>query len=168
MSTIPLSIRCLNWQREVQSLKTIRARLLLDLSGNAIIWKHDLRKRWFMKQNRFRKHISFLMVVVIFTISVTGFTRISESGESAKYTSYSPGGTYHSSVEIQHPSCPVDEHSVPDHCDSSCHCPSHAPLTVQPIQVICSQLITPFVFLEPFKALPEVYLPKFIPPDILV
>ena len=118
-----------------------------------------------MKLSRFRKHISFLMVVGILAISVTGFSRISCAGESAKDTTW---GGYLSALDKQHTSCPVDEHSVPDHRDSSCHCPGHAPLTEQPIQISCSQLITPFEFPEPFKALPEVYLPKYIPPDILV
>jgi hypothetical protein len=39
-------------------------------------------------------------------------------------------------------------------------------MTEQPVQVVYSLQIAPLVFPDPFKFLPEVYLSKFIPPQI--
>jgi hypothetical protein len=121
-----------------------------------------------MRRTLYKKYISFLMVMVMFTISVTGFCRSACATELPSDTKYEHGTGYLSAIEKGCPFCPIDQHSVPDHCDSSCHCPCHAPLTEQPGQLVCSQQISPLVFPEPFKALPEVYLSKFIPPHILV
>ena len=116
-----------------------------------------------MRQTIYKKHISILMVMVVFTISVTGIYRNAHDTDLTGYAKCEQGTGHLSAI----PS-PVDEHSVPDHNDSSCYCPGHAPLMEQPIQLVCSQLISPLEFHEPFKAIPEVYLPKYIPPHILV
>jgi hypothetical protein len=116
---------------------------------------------------RFLKYTSFLMVIVVFTISAAGFCRSAHAAELSVDAVSPHGVSYLSAIEKGCPYCPVDEHSVPDHCDSSCHCPCHASLTAQPVQIVCSQQISPLVFPEPFKFLPEVYLSKFIPPQNL-
>ena len=107
------------------------------------------------------------MALVMFTIAVTGIYRDMHDTEPTGCAKYEQCTGY-LSADTGSTSCPVDEHSVPDHNDSSCYCPGHAPLTMQPIQLICSQLMSPLEFHEPFKAIPEVYLPKYIPPHILV
>lgn len=113
------------------------------------------------------KNVSFCMIIIMFAITVTGFCRGAHAAELSFDAPSEQSASYLNAVENQCPSCPIDEHSAPDHCDSSCNCPCHAPLTAQPVQVVCSQLITPLVFSEPFKAVPEVYLSKFIPPQNL-
>lgn len=116
-----------------------------------------------------QKFISLLMVAVILAISSPGFCQSAHSTEaSCAAISQGHDNSYLSAAEKQCPDCPVNDHSIPDHCDSCCYCSCHAPLTVQPLQIICSQLITPLEFHEPFKTIPEVYLSKFIPPHILV
>lgn len=120
-----------------------------------------------MKRILYEKCISFLMVVVMFTISVTGIYRSALATECPGDVKYGQCAGSPSPVEKACPSCPVDDHSVPDHCDSSCYSPRHAPLTVPAVQIVYLPLISQLEFYEPFKALPEVYLPKFIPPDIL-
>lgn len=112
-------------------------------------------------------YVSFCMIIVIFAISAAGFCRNAHAAELSFDATYEHSISYLSASEKQCPSCPIDEHSTPDHCDSSCYCSCHAPLTAQPVQVVCSQQMTPLVFPEPFKALPEVYLSKFIPPHII-
>lgn len=116
----------------------------------------------------FHRYVSFCMIIVMLAISVTGFCRGAHAAELSFDATFEHSASYLNAVENQCPSCPIDEHSTPDHCDSSCHCPCHAPLTVQTVQVGYSPQGTPFTFFEPFKALPEVYLSKFIPPHILV
>ena len=111
------------------------------------------------------RYVSSCMVIVMLAISVTGFCRSAHAAELS-FDAHSDS-SYLCAIEKDCPSCPVGEQSTPDHCDSSCNCPCHAPLTAQSVQVVCSQTIAPLVFPEPFKALPEVYLSKFIPPHIL-
>jgi hypothetical protein len=65
------------------------------------------------------------------------------------------------------PACPDGDHSGSDQCPSSCYCSCHLPLTMQTVQVQHSPVITELVFFESFIAIPEVYLPKFIPPQNL-
>ena len=106
-----------------------------------------------------------MMAMVILSMSLSGFAHAAElSVNACAAETVAP----HGETGHQCPTCPVDEHSTPDHCDSSCHCPCHAPLMLQPVEVACSRQITLLLFSEPFKALPEVYLSKFIPPHILV
>ena len=120
-----------------------------------------------MRRTFYEKYISFLMVVVMITISLTGIYRSAVTTGYAGDVKYGQCAGSPSPIEKACPSCPIDDHSVPDHCDSSCYNPCHAPFTAQPVQIVCLQLISPLEFYEPFKALPEVYLPKFILPHIL-
>ena len=66
------------------------------------------------------------------------------------------------------PSCPSHDQTDSDHCASSCDCSCHLSVTVPPVSIRFSPVVTDLVFFEPFTALPEVYLSKFIPPHILV
>jgi len=120
-----------------------------------------------MKQAFYRKSISFLMVIAILTISVTGFCRGANAMELSGYSGNSQAVSYLDTIEKGCSTGPADKHSVPDHCDSSCNCPCHAPLTVEPVRISCSQKISSLTSFEPFKAIPEVYLSRFIPPQNL-
>lgn len=118
-----------------------------------------------MKQNTLLKFITLLTVMVIFAISFTEFC-----GESH---GFEVSGASHGAETCKGPGavdkgghCPSDENTLPDHCDSSCNCPCHAPLTWQPVLASCAPHISSLVFSEPFKAIPEVYLSKFVPPQL--
>ena len=63
------------------------------------------------------------------------------------------------------PACPVDDHSDADHDAASCFCSCHLPLLVLPMDIRPSQIAGKLSFYERFTAIPEVYLPKFIPPQ---
>lgn len=73
----------------------------------------------------------------------------------------------HSEVSVTHqcPCAPLEPHKDYDGCDSCINCACHAPLTVQPIQLGYNPITLNLNKSEPFKHLPEVYLPKFIPPQ---
>jgi len=114
----------------------------------------------------FLKYTSLIMLMVVFTISVAGFCRSAHSAEASVSDYSSNDACYYSDIEKGCPCGPIDDHAVPDHCDSACNCPCHAPLTLQPVRVVCAQEISPLLFSEPFKATPEVFLSKFIPPQI--
>ncbi len=65
----------------------------------------------------------------------------------------------------QSPDCPGDHNPGADHDASGCYCSCHLPVTEQPIRIHHSPLIVSLTTFEPFTALPEVFLPKFIPPQ---
>jgi len=65
------------------------------------------------------------------------------------------------------PACPVDEHSDADHDAASCFCSCHLPLLELPMDIQPSPLAGKLSFFERFTVVPEVFLPKFIPPQNL-
>ena len=65
------------------------------------------------------------------------------------------------------PTCPVDDHSDADHDAASCFCSCHLPLIVLPLDILPSPIAGKLSFFETFTVMPEVYLPKFIPPQNL-
>ena len=106
-----------------------------------------------------------VMVFVIIAMSLHGFCPYAHA---AHFSHTSLQGTAHEAFPGGGgPDNPVEKHSAGDHCDSSCNCPCHAPIAVQPIRAEYAPLVSPLVFIEPFTAFPEVYLPKFIPPQNL-
>lgn len=106
----------------------------------------------------FRHAVSLLLILLVLSLSATCFC--SDLAPAAKAIA---AGT-----DCGH--CPTDTgHSdgkqpEPGQCDSFCHCACQPHLMVQPIGIDCSLHVSPLIFSEPHKALPEVYLSKFIPP----
>jgi len=119
-----------------------------------------------MNRQLFQKYISFLMVIVILSIAVNGFCQSSDTVEFSVAAKNIQKGTYISSIDTQCPESPVNKSAQPDHCNSSCYCSCHAPLTLQSVRLCYFPPIDPLSTFEPFKAIPEVYLSKFIPPQI--
>ncbi|MCM2359702.1 MAG: hypothetical protein NDI77_16245 [Geobacteraceae bacterium] len=123
-----------------------------------------------MRNSLFHKFVSFVLLAVMLTFATAGFSHGACAEDSPGSSSVISANTVIPSIaaEKQGPVCPCDDHSTDSgHCGISCQCPCHASLTPQPVQVGCSPQISPLLFFEPFKALPEVYLSKFIPPQNL-
>lgn len=122
-----------------------------------------------MSYSLFHKSVSFVLLAVMLTFATAGFSH-GACAEDVPGSSVASADAVTSSIAAgtQGPVCPCDDHSTDSgHCGISCQCPCHASLTPQPVQVGCSPQISPLLFFEPFKALPEVYLSKFIPPQNL-
>lgn len=66
------------------------------------------------------------------------------------------------------PCTPFEHHQDYDGCDSCVNCACHASLTILPFQLSYNPIILDLIPVDLFKHLPEVYLTKFIPPQILV
>lgn len=112
-----------------------------------------------------KNYIFSLFMLVMFTISVTGFCPSAHSFEPPSHMDNAQAQCPSNVSEGHCPCCPAEEHPLPGSCDSSCHCSCHAPLTPQRINIASVLQISPLVFSEPFKALPEVFLSKFVPPQ---
>jgi hypothetical protein len=115
-----------------------------------------------MRPSFLKKFTALLLVVTIIAASGLCSCLDSHAADKPQATSVATGcgGDAHC------PACPGDDSSDADHCASSCYCSCHLPLTVQTVQIRHSPAITALVFFESFTAIPEVYLSKFIPPQI--
>lgn len=117
----------------------------------------------------FRRIIALLLLFVTITGLVMSF---SEDVLCAGELPGAHGTANHSLADDTDGNCPCapsPSSSTNDHfCAGDCGSPSHAPLSVQPVKVGYFPQNSPLTSYEPFKAFPEVYLSKFIPPHILV
>lgn len=115
-----------------------------------------------------RKYSSLFVIMAIFVMSMTILCRCATAVELFGTDTNVRSSASLGMVEEQCPFCPPHEHSTPDHGRSSCHCPGHLPLALDPVQAGYFSQATPFLAFDPFQTLPEVYLSLFIPPQILV
>lgn len=103
----------------------------------------------------FRHVVSLLMILLMLSLTATCFC-----------SDLTPAAEAVAADDCGH--CPTDtghsDQKEPGQCDSVCHCACHTTLTGEPIGIVCSVHVSPLNFTEPHKALPEVYLSKFIPP----
>lgn len=113
-----------------------------------------------------RHFLSRLLLMVMLTVMGNGL----HEGAHAMHTPVTATGDSLSQSEIsgsqQCPCTPLEQHNDCDGCDKCVNCTCHAPLTIQPFQIIYNPSILDNLYAsDPFKHLPEVYLPKFIPPQ---
>lgn len=63
------------------------------------------------------------------------------------------------------PACPTEVPQNTDHSHSSCEHHSSLYFGSQPLLILYNPTVTTHITHDPFNALPEVYLDKFIPPE---
>lgn len=129
------------------------------LTAGVGIW-HRISSHYatgYLMKLTFRHAVSLMMILLVLSLTATCFcSDLAPTAEAAAdiHCDHCPTDTGHSD----------DTQPDPGQCDSFCHCACHPPLTVQPFAIVCSVHVSPLTFSEPHKALPEVYLSKFIPP----
>lgn len=113
-----------------------------------------------------KKVCSQVLVVVMLVISVTGACASAHDMEG-QLTAAHDHACCDAGISAPHdcPACPLEDEHGADGCNTCFNCMCHASLLTQPFQLAYQ----PFILLppgsEPFTALPEVYLAKFIPPQ---
>jgi hypothetical protein len=111
------------------------------------------------------KLISWILLVVLLALMVNGVhahdhpVAIGGCGESA-FAEHGDAAPAHNCP------CTPEQHQESDGCDSCAHCTCHAPLTVQTFRLTYAPLVLALQVNDPFAHMPEVYLPKFIPPQL--
>ena len=65
------------------------------------------------------------------------------------------------------PCCPDTGHGGGDHCQGCLSCPCHAPLAGDMLQLHYSPSLRILSFVEYYTAPPDVFFPKFVPPQNL-
>jgi hypothetical protein len=66
----------------------------------------------------------------------------------------------------QCPCVPLEQHEEHDVCDTCINCACHAPLGVQQLVISYNPIVLKLHFSDPYQYLPEVFLSKFVPPQI--
>lgn len=119
-----------------------------------------------MAHNLLHKFVTLLLLAVVIAASVVGLCREAHAVEEcwgshgAETSACSLAG-----ADDHCPSCPADEHTGGG-CASSCYCSCHLPVTSQFGFSVHTPHVSTLVPLDSFFRFPEVYLPKFVPPQL--
>jgi len=66
----------------------------------------------------------------------------------------------------QCPCCPLEQQSRESACDFSCDCACHVSLSLHPFSFNYTPVFSELQSFDPFAFLPQVFLSKFIPPQL--
>lgn len=114
-------------------------------------------------------HLKFISWVLLAVISAVTIHCVHESAH-AMQSHATEVDKHESNTEISAtPPCscpPVEQHNNSGECDNCSSCACHAPLTIQPFRFSYNPTTSDLSTFDPFKHLPEVYLSRFIPPQI--
>jgi len=112
-----------------------------------------------------KKSASLLLIVMI--LAASGFSLCGDVHAQEQTWGGEIQETSAVGAAVAHcPGCPGGGHSDADHDASTCYCSCHLPITEQFARIQHDPLVTELISFEPFTALPNVYLPRFIPPQI--
>ncbi|AFP20459.1 MAG: hypothetical protein ACD_75C01198G0003 [uncultured bacterium] len=112
------------------------------------------------------KFVAKLLLIVMVIMTVHGVHESAHAMQDHVKASSDQASLSQISVPHQCPCTPPAEHKDYDGCDTCINCACHAPLAVQQLVVHYNPIILSLGFSDPYQYLPEVYLSKFIPPQI--
>jgi len=113
------------------------------------------------------KFFSWVLLVVVMTVTMHGVHNCAHAMQGHQTSAMVAVSSLEISASHQSPCSPLSPHDDYDDCESCLNCACHAQLTIHPFQLSYNPSIIDFGTSEEFKHLPEVYLPKFIPPQNL-
>ncbi|PKN16446.1 MAG: hypothetical protein CVU66_00920 [Deltaproteobacteria bacterium HGW-Deltaproteobacteria-23] len=109
------------------------------------------------------KLISTVLLLVMLAVTIQG---AHESAHALQTPAHAASSAEEAPASHDTPCTPFEHHQDYDGCDSCVNCPCHASFTIQPLQLSYNPVISDLHTFDPFKYLPEVYLSKFVPPQI--
>jgi hypothetical protein len=113
------------------------------------------------------KFIASIVLVLMLTMAI----HVMHESAHAMQSHVTVASGYKSPSKIptshQSPCSPLEQNEDYDCCDICINCACHASLALQPFQLGYLPTILELSAYVPFKHHPEVYLPKFIPPQNL-
>lgn len=122
-----------------------------------------------MPKNIHLKFLSWALLVVMMTVTVNGVNKCAHAMQSHAAVANVQSVTSPPEVSASHhcPCSPLEQHNDSEDCDSCINCTCHVHLNIQPFQLSYNPIISEINTCDTFTHLPEVYLPKFIPPQNL-
>jgi hypothetical protein len=125
------------------------------------------RTAWFhhiLSRGACRRAIALIQLVVVLSVSVAANCHDIGPKKAGIHTTVAVSLPIPDTHES--PCCPVDDdHSDVDHCASCLHCACNALLADQETVLSYAPSVSMLNPIDRFNHLPEVYLPKFIPPQ---
>jgi hypothetical protein len=109
---------------------------------------------------------SWLLLVVMLFVAVTGGHESAHAMQGQIATASDQASPLEISPAHHCPSVPLEQHSDHDGCDTCVSCSCHTPLTIQSFNLSYNPFLLKLNTFDQFKHIPEVYLSKFIPPQI--
>ncbi len=109
------------------------------------------------------KFVSSVLLLVMLGVTING---AHESAHAMQSPVKSASSALDAPAPDDTPCTPFEHHQDYDGCDSCVNCACHASLTIQPLQLSYNPIVSELQPYAPFRFIPEVYLSKFIPPQI--
>ena len=113
-----------------------------------------------------KKLTSLFLMAIVLAVSALSLCPETDATEQSRAAYRQAACEASSESAADHcPACPGGGHADEDQCASSCYCSCHLPVPEQSPMIGHSSIVADLIHFERFTALPEVYLPKFIPPQ---
>lgn len=112
------------------------------------------------------KFISLLLLVVMLTMTITGVHESVHAMQCHVKKVSEQATLLEVTTSHFNPSAPLEQHNDFAGCDTCANCTCHAPLSNQPVLICYNPVVLTLHTSEPFRFLPNVFLSKFIPPQI--
>ena len=109
------------------------------------------------------KLVSRLLLLVLLTISIHC---VHGTSHAMQYEPTVAGVQADDASATHQCPCAPEQHEDHDDCDSCCNCVCHSSLAIRPFQLSYKPFILNLSSHDPFKHIPDVYLSKFVPPQI--
>lgn len=120
-----------------------------------------------MNHLKYRITFALLIPMLFLNLSASALFGAAHAAKESGHSSTHSISIFNVASNDHCPACPNEEHPTNDHSHPSCEHHSSLFFGSQPLLISYIPNITIHTLAEPFNALPEVYLEKFIPPQIL-
>jgi hypothetical protein len=121
-----------------------------------------------MRRPLFQKITASFMMLLVFALVPVSFCRGECHGKANKETCHQEeNGSKSVNAKLNNHEYPSDANSKPMQRVPGFHCPCVLPMPPEQAPFSPEFVVSSIKFYEPYKAIPEVFLPKFIPPHSL-
>ena len=121
-----------------------------------------------MSHLKYRITFAILIPMLFLNLSASTLFGAAHAAKESGHSSTHKISVFDVAGDDHCPACPNEKHTTSDHSHPSCEHHSSFYFCSQPLLISYIPNITVHTLVEPYNALPEVYLDKFIPPRILV
>lgn len=114
---------------------------------------------------KYRILILLILPVLFINLSANALFSIAHSMQDSGNSSAHKVSIFDTESKDHCPACPSENNQKADHSHNNCE--HHSPVfcSYPPLSILYSPNITTHRIADPFNALPEVYLDRFIPPE---
>ena len=120
-----------------------------------------------MNHLKYRIVFALIIPVLFFNLSTNALFGVAHAFEESGNSTAHKVSIFNVVTDDHCPACPDDHHQNTEHSHSSCEHHSALFFGRQSLLISYNPNIITHVITEPFEAIPEVYLDKFIPPQNL-